>query len=440
MGRYAVFMMQRGITRGTRGRILLAGLTVLSVVLVMGMLSNLSPGLGASSRTITASATDYAVTFSETGLPSGTSWSVTLNGVVQSSTSSTISFSEPDGTYYFTVGEVPGYSGQPPAGNVTVDGQSVSEPVQFSVVVAQYSVNFTQSGLPAGLVWAVTFNGSSRSTNSSSTISFIDPNGSYSFTVGPLAGYAAEPPQGTVTIDGNSVAQPIQFVQTESQYPVLFTAAGLPVGQAWSVTLNGMGQSTGQSSLTFSEPNGTYLFTVGASPGYSAQPLQGNVVVDGGPVSTAIEFAPMPSQFTVTFTQSGLPAGLVWSVTLDGTQLIANSSSPLVFAETNGSYSFSVGTVAGWTANPSTGSVLVQGAPVSVTVSFTLADPGSASAPSAIPASGLSAVDYLLIGVATALVGAVATAVVLLRRRNGKNPPKAETTSTQSGTNGPGAC
>jgi len=50
----------------------------------------------------------YSVTFTESGLPSGTSWSVTLNGNTESSTTNTISFSEPNGTYSYVVASVTG--------------------------------------------------------------------------------------------------------------------------------------------------------------------------------------------------------------------------------------------------------------------------------------------------------------------------------------------
>ena len=64
----------------------------------------------------------YRVTFHETGLPSGTLWSVTLNGITESSTGNSISFWDPNGTYAFTVGPVTGYAPQPSLGAVLVSG------------------------------------------------------------------------------------------------------------------------------------------------------------------------------------------------------------------------------------------------------------------------------------------------------------------------------
>jgi len=68
----------------------------------------------------------YRVTFHETGLPSGTPWSVTLNGITESSTGASISFWDPNGTYAFTVGSVSGYTPHPSLGAVLVSGVNQS--------------------------------------------------------------------------------------------------------------------------------------------------------------------------------------------------------------------------------------------------------------------------------------------------------------------------
>jgi thermopsin len=64
----------------------------------------------------------YQVKFRESGLPSGTAWSVTLNGITESSTSAAISFWDPNGAYAFTVGSVAGHTPSPSLGAVQVNG------------------------------------------------------------------------------------------------------------------------------------------------------------------------------------------------------------------------------------------------------------------------------------------------------------------------------
>ncbi len=77
-------------------------------------------------------ATTYAVQFVESGLPSGTSFSVTLNGATSSSGSGTVSFSEVNGSYSFSIGSVSGYTASPSSGTVVVSGSAVSESVTFT--------------------------------------------------------------------------------------------------------------------------------------------------------------------------------------------------------------------------------------------------------------------------------------------------------------------
>jgi len=87
---------------------------------------------------------NYVVTFTESGLQTGTSWSISLNGTSQSSTTSSISFQEPNGTYSFTVGSIAGYSASPPSGSLTVSGSSVNETIVFSGNQVQNSAVFSE--------------------------------------------------------------------------------------------------------------------------------------------------------------------------------------------------------------------------------------------------------------------------------------------------------
>ena len=65
-------------------------------------------------------ASTYTVDFIESGLPSGTSWSVTFNGQTLTSTTSTITFTNvPSGSYSFTVVSS-GYTASPSSGTLQV--------------------------------------------------------------------------------------------------------------------------------------------------------------------------------------------------------------------------------------------------------------------------------------------------------------------------------
>ena len=75
----------------------------------------------------------YKLTFTESGLPSGASWSVTLTGrifngqyinVTLSSTTNTITFNEPNGTYSYIIHLPSGYQTNNVKGHVYVSGNS----------------------------------------------------------------------------------------------------------------------------------------------------------------------------------------------------------------------------------------------------------------------------------------------------------------------------
>jgi thermopsin len=73
----------------------------------------------------------YTVTFTETGLPTGKTWSVMVDGKTRSSRGSSIVFSLANGTYTYTVRAPSGYAASPTSGSVTVDAHSASVAVTF---------------------------------------------------------------------------------------------------------------------------------------------------------------------------------------------------------------------------------------------------------------------------------------------------------------------
>ena len=252
----------------------------------------------------------FPVTFTETGLPAGTSWSVALNGPSKTSTTTTITFYEPNGTYSYAVGGVPDYIAAPASGSVTVSGAPLDATISFaSRTTATDAVTFTGTGLPVGTSWSVTLNGSSK-TSTTTTITFPEPNGTYSFVVGSVVGYTAYPSSGSVTLSGAPVGVTISFTSgTAVTYTVTFTGTGLPSGSSWSVTLGGDMMSSISGTIAFTKPNGTYTFSIGTVPGYSASPSSGTLTVNGRAVGVSISFAAVaPPSFL------GLPAMVRYAV------------------------------------------------------------------------------------------------------------------------------
>jgi YVTN family beta-propeller protein len=157
------------------------------------------PGLGA-----------YPVNFTEQGLPSGHAWSVTVGGVVSSSTSPNMILVGPVGTLSFVVPSIAGYSVSPSSGNLTVTDLFLDQLVVFTRLPTTFPVQFTEANLPSGTNWTVVFNGSIVSSVFP-TITFQVVNGTGTFTVAVIAGYRATPSSGSVTVSGAPVQEEINF-------------------------------------------------------------------------------------------------------------------------------------------------------------------------------------------------------------------------------------
>jgi YVTN family beta-propeller protein len=163
----------------------------------------------------------YSVTFSESGLPVGTAWGVTLRGIVNSSTGTTIGFAEPNGTYNFTVSSV-GNLPWPGSGTLIVSGAGVTRSISFTSTT--YSVILIESGLPGGTPWSVTLGGV-RSSSAGYAIFFTEPNGSYAFNVSTVNGYNATLSTGSILVNGSFESREVAFTAIHLPLSVAMTYA-----------------------------------------------------------------------------------------------------------------------------------------------------------------------------------------------------------------------
>jgi hypothetical protein len=76
-----------------------------------------------------------------------------------------------------------------------------------------------------------------------------------------------------------------------------------------------------------------------------------------------------PPRYLVTFHEGGHSPGTIWSVTLNGS-INSSVGTTIAFREPNGSYPFTVGTVANFTQNVTSGTVRVEGAALAESVEF----------------------------------------------------------------------
>jgi hypothetical protein len=359
----------------------------------------------------------YNVTFSETGLPGGTSWAVQVasawgdwgwhHGETQSSTSPSFNISLPNGTYV--------YRAEPPLGFVTREGRGFfnvsggSPPairITFTPLVT-YLVTFDETGLPAGTNWTVTVFGGGfewrdgwaggwdrhveSNTSNTSTITFLLSNGTYRYSVAPVPGYVSNDSWGWFRVNGSSPApNDVKFSRLVT-YTVTFSESGLPAGTNWTVIVFGGGygwdrhlqrETSNTSTITFLLSNGSYGYFVSEVPGFVADGSWGWFAVDGAsPPIIDVTFSPVVS-YAVTFSESGLPAGTNWSVKVFGFEsggggfVCANatsSSTTIALNLPNGNYSYQIERVPGWqvTGGEPFGQFNVNGAsPPEISVEF----------------------------------------------------------------------
>ena len=171
--------------------------------------------LNGTSRVVTVSFSPYTypVTFTETGLASGTSWSVTLNGATRTSSTTAITFNESNGTYTYSIGSVTGYSTSTAAGSVTVSSGSGSVAVKFTE--NSYTLTLVESGLTSGQTWTVTVNGTPHTvTGNSLTLSLVP--GTYTIKATGPSGYSVTLQSQNVTIGHSNTTYAVGFQSSSS--------------------------------------------------------------------------------------------------------------------------------------------------------------------------------------------------------------------------------
>lgn len=304
----------------------------------------------------------YNVNFAETGLPVGTNWSVTLNGEVRWSTGPDVNFTEPNATYSFAIMSEPGYRAAPISGALTVLGTDVNTPVSWARVL--YTTSFVQVGLPTGTSWSVTLGGQTIRSMGAQVI-FSEPNGSFPFTLGLVPGFTPTPDSGIMQVTGDNVSLSVTFVQV--LYSITVDETGLPVATNWSVVLDGQARWSTQSSIHFLDPNGTYSFTLGLVPGFVPSQHGGSVLVTGADVDVTADF--VVALYSVAIRESGLPPGTNWSIVVGGGRFWSTQPS-MALKEPNGTYPISAPTAHGFSAEPSSGTITVDGSSVSLSVVF----------------------------------------------------------------------
>jgi hypothetical protein len=232
-----------------------------------------------------------------------------------------------------------------------------------------YAVSFSETGLPKGMKWFVNITNGPSYSATSTRISFLEPNGTYSYSVSTAnkTYRLSTRSLSSFTVSGAAVNQSLVFLPVV--YSVTFSEYGLTNGTEWFVNLtNGESYSSTLNVISFSLTNGTYNYTI-ATINKQYRPNQSSsfFVVSGNSVSQRIYFQLVT--YSVTVEEKGLPAGTKWFVNLSNGQSFSSAVSSIDFYEPNGSYFYTIGTVDKiYYSNGGTFSV--QGSPSLVHINF----------------------------------------------------------------------
>ncbi len=369
----------------------------------------------------------------------GHGWSVQADGASNAS----VSFSDgyPGGGNYWSNWTGPD-TAHGPAQNISgpdgivdlplVINGSIEDPypLTYPISLADLSVTFTETGLPAGAAWTVDFNGTNQTTTGVSMSFPMDVAAlefPFYYIVTAPSSWRTEPSVGILVSDGMPHLVTIDFLP--DLYTATINATGLPAGSAWSVSLNGTTYTTINAPIELLLPDGSYPFSVVPIAGYVVSPMAGAFVVQGTAASLNLTFVPV--LYPVSITEHGLPAGTNWSATL-GSSTRASTGATISFEVANGSLAFSVANVSGYWLAGGSGSFTVAGLGVAILVTFVANATSPASA-----ASGL--LFWSLVAVVAVLAIALVLAALALGRRR-PPPTSPEATATAPGAGGaPGA-
>ncbi|HEV2317238.1 MAG TPA: sialidase family protein [Thermoplasmata archaeon] len=280
--------------------------------------------------TMLSTSANSSVTFSATDLPSGSNFSLTLNGTrYTAAPGENLSIGGLGwGTFWLTDVTAPGnqtgwgYFGASSVGNPVVVPYNPVVNLSFAYVDLARpagTVHLHALNLTPGTVWQLAFNGTVYSS-ATAWINLTTRPGDYPLTAYPVVSSAG----------GNASYAPGELpaeltVRPGGTYPVSYTPA---YGVEF---LGSIGGSLSTSGTSWEAPGAQLRVTAhpadgfawggwtGTGPGsYSGNELTANVTADG-PIVESASFVPLPAnRYDLVVNESGVPNGTLWTVYLDG--------------------------------------------------------------------------------------------------------------------------
>ncbi len=199
--------------------------------------------------------------FTETGLYSGTVWSVTFNGQTKTSSSSTIAFDILNATYQaysYKINIVSGFklvsqsSGtESYSGNGSQTNVQYNPPLEFTLL---------ETGLPSSTSWIITINGTSHTVTGNNYTITAYKGTEFSFTISNTSLYYSSVLAGSYTL--NDTNKTVDVVFTHYSY-----ITGIMPASGYSLYVNGVRENLSSGAFNLTLTAGSYEIVVKDSSG-----------------------------------------------------------------------------------------------------------------------------------------------------------------------------
>jgi hypothetical protein len=144
----------------------------------------------------------------ETGLPQGTLWSISVGNESYSSIQSMLVIYVPNGFYNYSISQIPGYICNQLNGTIAAIYKEEYLNITFSSY--KYSIIIEETGLASDHTWSVLIDNKTIYVNGSYTTLYL-PNGTYNFSV-LSSGFKAQIQSHTLFVAGSDVLVHVVFV------------------------------------------------------------------------------------------------------------------------------------------------------------------------------------------------------------------------------------
>lgn len=353
---------------------------------------------------------------------------VTANGISIPTYNGYFNETLPVGTYYVTASAI-GYVGHTYVVQITKGRET---PLIISLSVKSKTVTLSGNVSPGSA--SVVLNGFSAYVNQTGHYSISLPTGKYTLsafesgyspysknidltaatsiniTMQSLPPYTSQKANGGSTVTGYNV-QLSHFANNKGTINVNFTSSNngkilveVPFNELSNTNITDV-----LSSKIFIDGSAYSNFSITVTSNHTV--ILDVYGLNAGDPALYWAYSPssaVPSYYTLSFSENGLPSGTAWSVTVNGNKY-SSTSADISVKVLNGTYSYKISTTSNYTLATSIGNATVHGRNNTVQIAFNSVNSGVA---------GLGGYDPLIIVFVIIAVGVIAGFVIGRKRRS----------------------